>query len=1637
MYTNIPWARCLLLWGLLFIGMRAMAQQPVADFIADKLTGCAPLTANFTNTTTGASAAAVYKWDLGNGRSAATKDAGSIYSTEQEYEVKLTVTDGGVTSIKTMKVTVYKKPSVNFTFQPSKACAPLAVNFTSTVTAYDGATISKYLWDYGDGATEPDVKNPVHTYTAKQLATVSLTVTDSHGCGTTEIKSNAIDVGQPVKASFIPDKTTVCTLTDKVSFTNKSTGPGTLTHLWEFGDGTTSTEANPVHPYTTANTYKPRVTVTSSEGCSNSYEFTSGIIVGNFVVDFTVPSLVCTNTPTTFVSTTNPVPDYTSWLYSDGGSGNNRIFLTPGDYELTMTAFYSSCQVPVTKKIKVIEGPVVRGILAENNGVCGAPATITFTDTSKTSLTWDWTIDNIKVGNTKKISQLFTNNGTHPIKLIVTDATGCSAQYLNNYYLAKPDAFIYYTSSTSPNGLSGCEGLTATFNSSATDKITTFSWDFGDGGKSTDAIPKHTFSKGGVYTVTLTYTNEKGCEAKAYIYNVAIYAKPGIDFEMKESNPICGNSIVHFDATAVNNADLWYWYYEGNYARTSFGSQKGTFQYSKEGTYSVILIASNGTCRDTVVKPQYVKVIPPFVYMGRILNSCDGNRGMATFSDTSRQVNAWHWDFGDGGTMSYTAPPPSIKHNYNKTGVYKVVLTGTNGQCSVKDSDVVFIQLKQHPKLVVKATEACSSDSLYVEVSNEEANPAGIFGDGDFGLVWQTAPGVYGNAEQAEYYNWATTYEGWIRWLPPGTDSVRAITTTNYFFCFDTTNFVKVHIKGPVVDFTSPASSVCYNTPNIFNDKSVVEDNAALVLWVWNYGDSTFETVKQQQEMRHIYANPDKYRVKMKATDKNGCYGIDSMDVLVTGPKADFTWSPDQVKPGTTVNFSNISNLYNSTARYRWSFSNDNSTSTLANPLPKTYTNIGIDTVKLIASNPNSMCVDSVIKYVHIKNIQAAFTATTVYVNGNNCPPVLATFTNKSINSTRVSWDFGDGASAGNANIATHTYTKPGIYHVKIYAYDNTGDVDSIMHDVEVKGPMGSFTANKTQWCGVPAEVTFSATTSGVTDFTWDLADGTLIHSKEVTITHSYDRPGAYTPAIIVKNEKGCEATFELSVPFVIDTLHVAFDKSTGIICDSGLVTFTSKVVNIGADELQLPLVWHWDFGTGNAADTANTASPAFFYNKPGKYFIHLTVASAAGCVKDAIDSVLVKEKTKGAITGPDEICMQQTASFAGTAIGDVETQSWRLGEGDITPVTGTVSHTYSEAGVYNILFLVTNAGCTDTAVHELTVHALPAIALQPGSSALLCLGDSLSLAAHNGVTYSWTPATNITDVSIASPRVYPSVNTTYRVVVADEYGCINKDSVKVELVYPFSVSLKDTSVCRGLTVMLQASGADNYRWIAGNNLSSNTIANPLASPVSTNSYTVVGYDKEGCFTDTAEAIVTVHDIPMVSSIADTVLLAGSSVLLETKSSNNVSSYRWSPANYLDCPVCQSPLSTPRVSMVYIVTAFTEYGCESRDTVRVALRCEQGSVFIPNTFTPNKDRRNDLFYPRGKGIKLVKYFKIYNRLGELVFERMNFNINDAAQGWDGTYNGNAITNSVFNYVAEMICDGGDVFLYKGTVLLMH
>jgi gliding motility-associated-like protein len=467
---------------------------------------------------------------------------------------------------------------------------------------------------------------------------------------------------------------------------------------------------------------------------------------------------------------------------------------------------------------------------------------------------------------------------------------------------------------------------------------------------------------------------------------------------------------------------------------------------------------------------------------------------------------------------------------------------------------------------------------------------------------------------------------------------------------------------------------------------------------------------------------------------------------------------------------------------------------------------------------------------------------------------------------------------------------------------------------------------------------------------------------------------------------------------------------------------------------------WKWDFGTGIARDTSNQINPTFRYGTPGKYVVKLFVTAPAGCTDEFIDTVTVISKPEIYITGVSEICAGESVSFTGSSnSNNIQSWQWNFGNGNTSANLSAGAQVYNTGGEYYIQLIGTaNAACPDTAIHKLIVRPKPNIRLNI-REAKICPGQSIQLLANDGVKFEWSPAEGLNNPNINFPIATPTKDTKYVVTVTSAYGCISKDSVDIKVSQPFTISTTgDKIICAGEQVQLGVSGtAVRYEWFPSYSLDSKTSMTPIAKPDTTTTYTVVGYGNDNCFTEKQQVTVTVVPLPIVSTVKQTVISYGSTLPLATTVSPDVTQYLWSPPTYLNCLNCPMPLSTPKENITYKVTVSNAAGCTASDTLRVTLTCSDADVFLPNTFTPNGDGANDVFYPRGKGIRTVKYLRIFNRWGEMVYEKKDFNIDDRSAGWDGVYKGQRLPSGVFVYTSQMICVSGEIIEKKGSVMIVR
>ena len=291
--------------------------QPKADFTASITSGCTPLLVNFKDASTGNPTD--WLWDLGNGGVSSGRDSASaIYITPGTYTIKLRVKNAsGEDSItKTNYITVYAKPTINFSATPLSGCIPLNVSFTDLSTAGSG-TLQNWVWDFGDGTSSID-QNPAHTYNSSGSYNVSLFIVNSFGCQQSIIKPAFINPADSVHADFSYNYMNICTPPTLVNFTNASVSASALTYSWDFGNGSQSVAPNPSQTYNTSGTYNVSLIAKNSAGCSDT--ITHPISIGNVSAGFSLPQGVCVNEPALMSDSSSPVAirmvvDSVSFLY--------------------------------------------------------------------------------------------------------------------------------------------------------------------------------------------------------------------------------------------------------------------------------------------------------------------------------------------------------------------------------------------------------------------------------------------------------------------------------------------------------------------------------------------------------------------------------------------------------------------------------------------------------------------------------------------------------------------------------------------------------------------------------------------------------------------------------------------------------------------------------------------------------------------------------------------------------------------------------------------------------------------------------------------------------------------------------------------------------------------------------------------------------------------------------------------------------------------------------------------------------------------------------------------------------------------------------------------------------------------------
>lgn len=970
------------------------------------------------------------------------------------------------------------------------------------------------------------------------------------------------------------------------------------------------------------------------------------------------------------------------------------------------------------------------------------------------------------------------------------------------------------------------------------------------------------------------------------------------------------------------------------------------------------------------------------------------------------------WDFGNG-QLSNTVHTANIVFEPNILGgdtTYFVKLKVAYECDTVVITKPVLVKGKPKVVFTPERTNGCSP--FVARFNNYTAGNnqfVWYFGDGD------SLATTNNNAVTHTYY---TGFQDTVLVRLKATNQCGTDSSKFNLVVSPNTIRLAVSVNGNQLNGCAPHTVRFINTSNGAN------------AFTWNFGDgTTLTTTRNLDTITHLFTQAGNYQVTVRA--KNSCSDTTGTLLIqsLTVPNAQLQ-SPSNVCMGATVNFVNQSD--SATSAF-WSFGNG-VTSSVFQP-SYIYPQAGNYTVQLITSIPyatGNICADTATKTIDVAaSLPGAFSASDT---ASTCAPLTVNFQNTTSNTSQTKW-FVQNQQAHTGSSFTNVFTVNGSYAIRMEAVHPNGCTYMAEKTITLTSPLATWQHDTGAVCSNRI-INFTVNTNAAVDsIRWFFGDGTSVVTNGTFIQHNYSQSGRYAPYAVVKHGgvNGCSIPLENIDTILVNSVNASFSHQ--VVTNCGHATLSLQNATTSFENI---VQARWFIDNIQIASGANTQQQIQGLSR--NVSVQLIATALGGCTDTVSQSipVVIWNNPTAAIVVDTIACARQTISFspAITSVDSVTNLSWSFGN-NLFSNSLQPSTQYVAAGTYTAQLVArTIHNCVDTVSKIITVKPTPVVVAN--ADRVVCRGASSTLHATGATNYIWSPAVEINGLTSATPSILPSQSRQYIVLGYDAAGtCFASDTVSITVQQPINVTVNaNDSICIGSTSRLTAAGAAKYSWSPSLGLNNTNNFSTVAQPNFTTTYTVTGADAYGCFTDTAKVTVAVGMPVTVDLGSDKTLATGTQLPLSTKITNGpIRNWLWSGAD-ISCKTCELPVVNVKAAGCYTVKATTAYGCVDVDTLCVKVFCESAQVFIPNAFTPDGDGQNDVFMVRGSGIKMVKSIRVFNRWGQVVFERANVQANVASQGWDGKINGIPASTDVYVYTCEVVCENDIPYTYKGNVAII-
>ncbi len=792
--------------------------------------------------------------------------------------------------------------------------------------------------------------------------------------------------------------------------------------------------------------------------------------------------------------------------------------------------------------------------------------------------------------------------------------------------------------------------------------------------------------------------------------------------------------------------------------------------------------------------------------------------------------------------------------------------------------------------------------------------------------------------------------------------------------CPDTTTTGFVIVPNPTLNLTTTSASMCPNTNTVISVSGATQ-------YFWGGSPGLNSTSGS-----NVVVSPSSAAVYTVVGTDSGCQSqTNSVSIVILPlPVLNVNLTTSTICLGSQITLSVTGNA----TSYSWSpaigqlSSPNNTTINVSPPNSLIYSVVG-------SLNTCTNSASSVVYIVLPPVLSLSLSNTTLCAQNFNGSPNAITLTPAgAINYTLLAGN-GISITAPNGPVMqlVHTSTQvtlPTVYTATLVGKTGVCTVSTTKNFTVIPNPIIFITPSSASAC--PGE-SRAFSVSGAAQYTWlPMPNYTVTGNNSIvanpTLTSFYS---------VIGTDHGCLGATKNAVLLILPVPTVSVYPKTTTVCAGSSVTLAA----LGNGNS-----YNWSPSTGLSSNggTMVTAAPLAFQSYTVKVALNTCTNQAIATV-----SVIQIPNIHASATQPT-ICSSAITNLKATG---ADSFFWYPNEKLNSPSGNLVVASPDESTTYTVHGY--NGICTGSTIVYVETVRRPDMDLIVSINKV-CKGNTLPITVTGASNYTWEPAgTYVALGSNTTIIASPQVSTNYTITGSTSIGTV---SCYQQLMYQVSVVPEiipkvsnDAVLCAGDKTTLYASGGNSFSWTPSEGLNITNSSAVLANPTITTIYTVEVSDNTYC-SKTTTVMVQINPKPVVFAGRDSSYNANEVIFIEAVGTGTLTWVRGEDIYCLDCPKTQV---RPMRDGCYIVEAVNEYGCSVTDDVCIELT-EDFTVYIPNTFSPNGDGKNDLFLIYGENISDIS-MEVYNRWGVQLFQSGDYKV-----GWDGKYRESTCPVGVYTYV---------------------